>query len=66
MHEVDAAPGEILSTLDTQSLPDRVIYTACGDRRASVCRPCAETYRRDAYPKSRTTAATMELACSTR
>jgi len=49
MHDVDAATGEILSTLDTESLPDRVIYTACGDRRASVCPPCAETYRRDTY-----------------
>jgi hypothetical protein len=49
MREVDAATGEILSTLDTAALPDRVIYTACGDRRASVCPACAETYRRDTY-----------------
>jgi hypothetical protein len=49
MHDVDTATGEILSTLDTTTLPDRVIYTACGDRRASVCPPCAETYRRDTY-----------------
>jgi hypothetical protein len=49
MHDVDTATGEILSTLDTATLPDRVIYTACGDRRASVCPPCAETYRRDTY-----------------
>jgi hypothetical protein len=49
MHDVSTATGEILSTLDTATLPDRVIYTACGDRRASVCPPCAETYRRDTY-----------------
>jgi len=49
MHDVDTVTGEVLSTLDTNALPDRVIYTACGDRRASVCPPCAETYRRDTY-----------------
>jgi hypothetical protein len=65
MHEVDAATGEIPFTLN-QSLPNRVIYTACGDRRASVCPSCAETYRRDTYPTSRTTAASMGLAFSTR
>jgi hypothetical protein len=49
VHDVDTATGEILATLDTGTLPDRVIYTACGDRRASVCPACAETYRRDTY-----------------
>jgi hypothetical protein len=49
MHDVDIATGEILSTLDTTALPDRVIYTACGDRRASVCPSCSETYKRDTY-----------------
>ena len=29
--------------------PDKVIYLPCGDRRASVCPPCAETYRADTY-----------------
>jgi len=47
-----------------ESLPDRVSYTACGDCRASVCPSCADPYRRDAYPKSRTTAASMGLAFS--
>jgi len=46
---VDAGTGEVVSTFDTRALPDRVIYTAFGDRRASVCPPCAETYRRDTY-----------------
>ncbi len=49
VRDVDAGTGEVLSTFDTHTLPDRVIYTACGDRRASVCPPCAETYRRDTY-----------------
>ena len=49
VRDVDTATGEILSTFDTDTLPDGVIYTACGDRRASVCPPCAETYRRDTY-----------------
>ncbi len=31
--------------LDTEDLPDKAIYIPCGDRRASVCPACAETYR---------------------
>ena len=30
-------------------MPDGVLYVPCGDRRASVCPPCAETYRADTY-----------------
>ena len=29
--------------------PTGCIYVPCGDRRASVCPPCAETYRADTY-----------------
>ena len=29
--------------------PDGVLLHACGNRRASVCRPCSETYRYDTY-----------------
>ncbi len=47
--DVDASTGEILHDLDTEDLPDKAIYVPCGDRRASVCPPCAETYRADAY-----------------
>jgi hypothetical protein len=47
--DIDPATGEILRVLDSGEMPDGVIYTACGDRRASVCPPCAETYRRDTY-----------------
>jgi len=49
IRDIDADTGEILSTLDTEDNPDNVIYLPCGDRRASVCPPCAETYRADTY-----------------
>jgi hypothetical protein len=47
--DIDTSTGEILSVLDTNDSPDKVIYLPCGDRRASVCPPCAETYRADIY-----------------
>ncbi len=49
MRDIDTTTGELLSTLDTDHRPDQVIYLPCGDRRASVCPPCAETYRADTY-----------------
>jgi hypothetical protein len=49
IRDIDAATGEIVSALDTADMPDKVIYVPCGDRRASVCPPCAETYRADTY-----------------
>ena len=49
IRDIDPATGEILRTLDTRDTPDDVIYLPCGDRRASVCEPCAETYRADTY-----------------
>jgi len=49
LHTVDNTTGEILKTRHTHELPDGVIYLPCGDRRASVCPPCAETYRADTY-----------------
>jgi hypothetical protein len=49
IRDIDAATGEILNALDTNDNPDNVIYLPCGDRRASVCPPCAETYRADTY-----------------
>jgi hypothetical protein len=30
-------------------MSDGAIYKACGNRRATVCPSCAETYRQDAY-----------------
>jgi Replication initiator protein, pSAM2 len=49
IRDIDTATGEILRDLDTGHLPDKAIYVPCGDRRASVCPPCAETYRADTY-----------------
>jgi Replication initiator protein, pSAM2 len=49
VRDVDTVTGEVLDGLDTEDLPDRAIYVPCGDRRASVCPPCAETYRADTY-----------------
>jgi hypothetical protein len=49
IRDIDTTTGEILRDLDTHTLPDEAIYIPCGDRRASVCPPCAETYRADTY-----------------
>lgn len=45
----DAVTGEVLSSASTDNLPDSEIYKPCGNRRATVCPGCAETYRRDAF-----------------
>jgi hypothetical protein len=49
MTTINTRTGEILHAAHTTTMPDGVIYKACGNRRASVCPSCAETYRRDAY-----------------
>ena len=49
LHTVEHATGRIVDSRHTTDLPDGVIYVPCGDRRASVCPPCAETYRADTY-----------------
>ena len=49
IRNVAADTGEVLSALDTEDTPDKVIYLPCGDRRASFCPPCAATYRSDTY-----------------
>ena len=49
LRDVDTVTGEVLDGLDTEDLPDKAMYVPCGDRRASVCPPCAETYRADTY-----------------
>jgi hypothetical protein len=49
VRDVDATTGEILHGVDTEDLPDKAMYVPCGDRRLSVCPPCAETYRADTY-----------------
>ena len=50
MLRADPHTGELRpAAVDSPDAPDGVIYKACGDRRASVCPPCAETYRRDTW-----------------
>jgi hypothetical protein len=46
---VEADTGRLLSTTSTASMPDGVIYKACGNRRASACPSCSKRYKRDAY-----------------
>jgi len=46
---IEAATGRLLSSVDTDRMPDGTIYKACGDRRTSVCPACAKVYQRDAY-----------------
>jgi hypothetical protein len=46
---IDTRTGELLRSVSTATMPDHVIYKACGNRRSAACPNCAETYRRDAY-----------------
>ena len=46
---VNNTDGHRIATFDTADMPDGAIYTPCGNRRASRCPSCAETYRRDTY-----------------
>jgi hypothetical protein len=45
---IDTRTGEVTSR-STETMPDGVIYKACGNRRSTVCPSCAEIYRADAY-----------------
>ena len=49
LHTVNPVTGDIISTGTTHDLPDAVIYKPCGNRRATVCPSCAQTYRADTY-----------------
>lgn len=49
MLTVEAATGRVLSSVNTASLPDGVIYKACGNRRETVCPACSAVYKRDAF-----------------
>ncbi len=49
IRHIDTATGEVLMAVDTDHMPDGVIYKPCGNRRVTACPSCAETYRRDAY-----------------
>ncbi|MDO3683487.1 replication initiator [Micromonospora sp. C28ISP2-4] len=46
---LEHSTGRILDTRHTDAMPDAAIYTACGNRRATVCPACAQTYQRDAF-----------------
>ncbi|GAA3755876.1 plasmid replication initiator protein [Spinactinospora alkalitolerans] len=46
---VDGSSGEVRAEFSTRGEPDGTLLIACGDRRASVCPSCAETYRRDMW-----------------
>lgn len=44
----DAETGERLSAFSSTDLPDGVLLKACGNRRATRCKPCSTVYREDA------------------
>ncbi|PSK93748.1 hypothetical protein CLV63_116155 [Murinocardiopsis flavida] len=46
---VDTSTGEVSASFSSGDQPDGTLLIACGDRRASVCASCAETYRRDMW-----------------
>lgn len=48
-HAVDVSTGEVLGSFSSAGQPDGTVLLPCGDRRASVCPACAETYRRDSW-----------------
>ncbi|GII65648.1 replication initiation protein [Sphaerisporangium krabiense] len=46
---IDAGTGQILDHYSTIGEPHGQLLVRCGNRRASRCPSCAETYRRDTY-----------------
>jgi hypothetical protein len=50
MFRADPGTGELVPVSEElPEAPDGVVYKPCGDRRASVCPPCAERYRQDTW-----------------
>lgn len=49
LHTVETSTGRIVDTTGTDTMPDGVLYVPCGNRRATVCPSCAETYRADTF-----------------
>jgi hypothetical protein len=47
--DVDGETGEVIRQFSTAAEPDGVLLKPCGNRRASVCGPCSEVYRGDAW-----------------
>ncbi|MEV6036089.1 replication initiator [Nonomuraea sp. NPDC052116] len=46
---VDAGTGEILPAYTTDGEPSGRLRVACGNRRASVCLACSQTYQADTF-----------------
>jgi hypothetical protein len=46
---LDAGTGEIVDVYRTADEPTGFLLTACGNRRASRCLSCSQTYRDDTY-----------------
>jgi hypothetical protein len=46
---VDVGTGQVLHAYSSAGEPGERILVACGNRRASRCVPCSETYRADTY-----------------
>lgn len=46
---VDPSTGELLHVYRTDDEPTGHLLVACGNRRASVCPSCSQTYRRDVF-----------------
>jgi hypothetical protein len=46
---VNRATGEVLARFDAVPAPGGHVDARCGNRRASVCRPCSTIYKYDAY-----------------
>jgi hypothetical protein len=46
---VDRTTGEARRSYSSAAEPDNVLFTACGNRRASVCPSCAWTYAGDTF-----------------
>jgi hypothetical protein len=47
--EADVATGDVVREFSTEGEPDGVLLKPCGNRRASVCGPCSEVYKGDAW-----------------
>ncbi|WP_299299042.1 replication initiator [uncultured Brachybacterium sp.] len=45
----DRRSGQHLSTFDSRSPPDSVLYVRCGNRRASRCPSCSHEYQGDMW-----------------
>jgi hypothetical protein len=46
---VHTGTGAVLHAYDTEGEPEGRLLVACGNRRSTRCRACAETYRADTY-----------------